>query len=365
MNIGSAITAALPTAGTISISPAINAASVFHDMIAGCSAGPVASIIELQTEPVFGLQDTLANAESFSMVPSELSDATPHPMPECLAEQHPGAEAAKLTVRSQSFNIAGQMTANKAASALPAASDDATAIDEDKENDVPPSTDPVSSGQPATGMHNVPASPPKLPFIELKMPVTSNERVPSTMTSLDVHTATASLKPTETQAIQSPVLPPIAQSPASILTAAAPEFIASGHVDLARDTLWLDHLAKEIVAVASHDGKLRFSLSPQALGDLDVAISTQSDGVHIQLQTSTESAARIFAAEQPKLAEELRQSGVRLVNNDLFSGQHMGSGRDQSHMPSSGRHLPMNMPQPRSFNSISHSSAAPPRGRFA
>ena len=41
---------------------------------------------------------------------------------------------------------------------------------------------------------------------------------------------------------------------------------------------------------------------------------------HIQLQTS-ESAAQIFAAEQPKLAEDLWQSGVKLVNSDLLSGQ--------------------------------------------
>jgi flagellar hook-length control protein FliK len=111
----------------------------------------------------------------------------------------------------------------------------------------------------------------------------------------------------------------------------------TGHLDLARDTMWLDQLAREIFAVASNDGKLRFTLSPPALGNLDVAISTDAGGVSIQLQPSTENAARIFAAEQPRLAEELRQSGLKLASNDLISGNQMNSPHQQS-QPRSSAH---------------------------
>lgn len=104
----------------------------------------------------------------------------------------------------------------------------------------------------------------------------------------------------------------------------------TGDLDLVNDALWFDRLAREIVAVAATDGRLKFTLSPEMLGDLDIAISTQPDGVSIQLQTSTESAARIIAAEQPRLAEELRMSGVKLVNSDLMGGGPMTSARDQS-----------------------------------
>lgn len=126
-----------------------------------------------------------------------------------------------------------------------------------------------------------------------------------------------------------------AVSVTSTLPSALPAIISqdvavTGHLDLARDALWLDQLTREIVAVASNDGRLRFTLSPQTLGSLDVAISTEAGGVNIQLQTSTESAARIMAAEQPKLAEELRQSGVKLVSNDLINNQQMGSRGEHS-----------------------------------
>ena len=161
---------------------------------------------------------------------------------------------------------------------------------------------------------------------------------------------------------------PVAVSPTSAVTnAAAPaEMATTAHLDSARDTLWLDQLAREIVAVGSHYGKLRFSLSPPALGDLDVAISTQADGVHVQLQTSTENAARIFAAEQPKLAEELRQSGIRLTGNDMMGSQQMGGHRDQSHMQNSARHVPLRISGQSFFEPTANTAtAAPHTSRFA
>ncbi len=129
---------------------------------------------------------------------------------------------------------------------------------------------------------------------------------------------------------------PLTATPSDI----APQLGTTAILDLAHDNLWLDQLAKEIAAFASNDGRLRFSLSPPALGNLDVAIHTEGDGLNIQLQPSTESAARIFAAEQPKLVEELRQFGVRLNNSDLLGG-HQGHGqREHTHMQYSPRQIP-------------------------
>jgi hypothetical protein len=158
----------------------------------------------------------------------------------------------------------------------------------------------------------------------------------------------------------------ISQPPLTTQAVVAANIAPTANLDLARDPLWLDQLAREIVAVASHDGKLRFSLSPQALGNLEVAISTDHGGVHIELQTSTESAARIFAAEQPKLAEELRQSGIRLVSNDMMSGQQMSNQRDQSQMQNFIRQVPLRTSGLPLFEPVANTAIATQHsGRFA
>jgi hypothetical protein len=158
-----------------------------------------------------------------------------------------------------------------------------------------------------------------------------------------------------------------AAQPAAITQSTAPsEPVATGHLDLARDTLWLDQLTREIVAAASSDGRLKFRLSPETLGNLDVAISTQADGVNIQLQPSTEIAARILAAEQPKLTEELRQSGIKLVNSDLLGGQQTGHAGDHSQAQHSDRRVPFRQStQPTFLTPLNPAQTQPQRGRFA
>lgn len=158
----------------------------------------------------------------------------------------------------------------------------------------------------------------------------------------------------------------IAQPAAVAERAHTAEPIATRHLDLASDALWLDQLTREIVAVASNDGRLKFSLSPAALGNLDVAISTQADGVNIQLQPSSETAARIFATEQPKLVEELRHSGIKLANNDLLSGQHMGSASYHSQQQRFDRPAPPPLSGQRPIVPTPASTlTSPPRARFA
>lgn len=145
-----------------------------------------------------------------------------------------------------------------------------------------------------------------------------------------------------------------------------PENFTTHQLDMARDGQWIDQLARDIVAVAGQDGKLRFGLSPSNLGQLEVSVETQQDGVNIHMQASTEAAARIFAAEQPKLVEELRQSGVRVTNSDLLGGQQMQGQRDQSRPQNSAGHtstdLTSNLVSQRTSPDNQNTS---PNGRFA
>lgn len=145
-----------------------------------------------------------------------------------------------------------------------------------------------------------------------------------------------------------------------------PDNFTTHQLDLARDGQWIDQLARDIVAVAGQDGKLRFGLSPSNLGQLEVSVETQQDGVNIHMQASTEAAARIFAAEQPKLVEELRQSGVRVTNSDLLGGQQMQGQRDQSRPQNSAGHtstdLTSNLVSQRTSPDNQNTS---PNGRFA
>ena len=147
---------------------------------------------------------------------------------------------------------------------------------------------------------------------------------------------------------------------------ATPDNFNAHQLDLAHDSQWIDQLTRDIVAVAGQDGKLRFGLSPSNLGQLEVSVETRQDGVNIQMQASTEAAARIFAAEQPKLVEELRQSGVRVMNSDLLGGQQMQGQRDQSHAQNSAWQSSSNLTSNVTPNRTSTSNQNTSRnGRFA
>jgi len=264
-------------------------------------------------------------------VRSELPDVVMAPgVPEQIAPPAPESKALQTAAAPLPQIIAQQIRAASDAKALPVPVDDEAKAT--KNGQVDPSDD--TEGQPiAQPKAEVPSANLPLPVIaslDLKPAPTIVKSEPEIANVAELRQSPIS---PENRAIWTTPLPtaPEIASPAPIagpvITA---ETVAAGHLDLARNTLWLDQLARDIVAVATNDGWLKFSLSPAALGNLDVSISTQADGVNIHLQPSTDAAARIFAAEQPKLTEELRQAGVRLVNSDLLGGQQMGSPNDHS-----------------------------------
>jgi flagellar hook-length control protein FliK len=96
-------------------------------------------------------------------------------------------------------------------------------------------------------------------------------------------------------------------------------------LDLARDSEWLDRLARDIARAGAGDTPLRFRLHPQTLGHLHVELQQGDHGTAVRLTVETEAARQILADAQPRLAAEARAQGVRIAEThvDLSgSGRH-------------------------------------------
>jgi flagellar hook-length control protein FliK len=120
---------------------------------------------------------------------------------------------------------------------------------------------------------------------------------------------------------------PIASTP----TADPLRFVVERQLDLARDSRWLDALARDIVAVADKPDQLSFRLSPPQLGRLDVDVSSSDSGLSVRMNTSTEAAAQIVAAAQPRLIDELKSQGVRVVEAQVSTGGGQSQQQGQQH----------------------------------
>jgi flagellar hook-length control protein FliK len=109
-------------------------------------------------------------------------------------------------------------------------------------------------------------------------------------------------------------------------------FVVDRQLDLARDSRWLDALARDIVAVADAPDRLSFRLSPPQLGQLDVNLSSSDNGLSVRMNASTEAATQIIAAAQPRLIDELKSQGVRVADAHVSTGgggQSQGQGQPQ------------------------------------
>lgn len=106
-------------------------------------------------------------------------------------------------------------------------------------------------------------------------------------------------------------------------------FIVDRQLDLARDSRWLDALARDIVAVADAPDRLSFRLSPPQLGQLDVDLSSSDSGLSVRMNASTEAAAHIVAAAQPRLIDELKSQGVRVAEAHVSTGGGGSQGQGQ------------------------------------
>lgn len=194
---------------------------------------------------------------------------------------------------------------------------------------------------------------------------TDTQKAPEASAALTKTVKTVQVEPS-VQAFTLPTPTVVSTTSMTAPVFGGPDNLTTHHLDLARDSQWIDQLARDIVAVAGQDGKLRFGLSPSNLGQLEVSVETKQDGINIHMQASTEAAARIFAAEQPKLVEELRQSGVRVTNSDLLGGQQMQGQRDQSRPQNSAGQASAQLTSNLNSNRTStHNQNTSRNGRFA
>ena len=180
-----------------------------------------------------------------------------------------------------------------------------------KRADAMPIVRPVSIPAPLLTKQNKPQLPSRLPAHNLGLvddPLFSFE--PQSGIRATVVSVAPTVPPTGT---------PIAELRQLVITA---------------DGEWIGALARDIVSHAAHDNQLAFTLVPEHLGQLDVAVTTDNGEVDIWLETSTQAAAQAISAEQARLIEDLRHAGLKLGQFDMSSRQN-GNGQQQAPPPDS------------------------------
>ena len=115
------------------------------------------------------------------------------------------------------------------------------------------------------------------------------------------------------------------QSAGVLLTGAQPSG-AERHLDLARQEIWLDQLAKDIVAARQDNSRLSFRLSPENLGRLDVDLVRSDAGLSVNMTASTAEASAAISSAQPRLVEELRAQGTRVVDTQVRTSDASSTG---------------------------------------
>ena len=144
---------------------------------------------------------------------------------------------------------------------------------------------------------------------------------PSPQPTTDPSAAVAPLAAISSPAPIANVAPP---APA-IAQQSAPAEVAPHHLDLVKDSEWLDSLAKDITQAAQSDTHLRFQLNPEHLGSLKVEVLNGANGTSVKLTADTEAARAILVDAQPRLVAEARAQGLRIseaqVNLSSQSGQ--------------------------------------------
>jgi flagellar hook-length control protein FliK len=139
-------------------------------------------------------------------------------------------------------------------------------------------------------------------------------------------------------------------------------FVVERQLDLARDSRWLDALARDIVAVAETPDRLSFRLSPPQLGRLDVDLSSSDSGLSVRMNTSTEAAAQIVAAAQPRLIDELKSQGMRVAEAQVSTGGGGSQGQGQQQQREADQMIEFARAR---FEQANDTHLTRPDGRFA
>lgn len=115
---------------------------------------------------------------------------------------------------------------------------------------------------------------------------------------------------------------------ATIAGADVAQLVAGHQLDLARDSAWLDQLARDIVAAGAQDTKLSFKLNPEHLGSLHVEVMRGDDGASVRLTTDNEGARAALADAQGRLVAEARAHGMKIAETHVDLSQQ-GGGQGQ------------------------------------
>jgi len=160
----------------------------------------------------------------------------------------------------------------------------------------------------------------------------------------------AALEPAAAKPAAEPSMTVLFGQPATAATtalaAAAPvATIAERTLDLSSDDAWIEQLAADIAATKSASGDISFRLMPRHLGRLDVSMMAGDEGVSVKLDTQHEATATIVTAAQTRLADDLRQQGVRVADTQVThtpaetarqfqqgQGQGRGAAQDAAHL---------------------------------
>ncbi|KTE41063.1 hypothetical protein ATE62_06740 [Sphingopyxis sp. HIX] len=192
--------------------------------------------------------------------------------------------------------------------------------------DMPPAAKPRRDDAPA-----LPAAAPKVRGDAPALPM---------MAALEPAAAKPTAEPSMTILFAQPT------TTATTALAAAPVgTIAERTLDLSSDDAWIEQLAADIAATKSASGDISFRLMPRHLGRLDVSMTAGDEGVSVKLDTQHEATATIVTAAQTRLADDLRQQGVRVADTQVTctpneagrqfqqgQGQGRNGAQDASHL---------------------------------
>jgi flagellar hook-length control protein FliK len=118
-------------------------------------------------------------------------------------------------------------------------------------------------------------------------------------------------------------------TPIAITQADPVQTIADRQLDLARDTRWIDELARDIVNASGRSDRLSFSLVPPQLGQLQVDLSHSDLGLSVHMRSDSEATTQIVGAAQPRLVEELKSQGIRVASTEVTTGGGQSQGQSQ------------------------------------
>ena len=205
-----------------------------------------------------------------------------------------------------------------------------------------PATTAPAKGEAAATAPDAPPAPPMPPAALL---AASKPAPAPPMAAVLVAEPPPAAKPIDGGAAMTVLFPQAApEASAAIGETAKPVPVATRTLDLSNDDIWIEQLARDIVAAKSNSGDISFRLMPRHLGRLDVAMRVEEGGVALKLDTQHEATAKIVTAAQVRLVDDLRQQGIRVAGAEVTctpgeTGRHQQQGQGRASATPDAAHL--------------------------